>query len=271
MIMEPSSVLGPTHPLTRAMRDGRAVLRQARSVAMVLVAALTAALNGLVWAWAGVAGAVAVMAGLGVAAATVRVRARWAAREVIADGGERLPLAPIERERARLLADGTRSTLASSLERMLAQAAATTGRLAPPSLRPVFDVGIVQSLADDLGALATALRDGPETARGVALVEQLVTWGGSSLYSGDVARLRRSSAACATCSRTSTGRGDSAWHAAAQQHRGREVQQHDDQDDAEEHAGEARPVRAQRARAERRDALGRQPAARRRSAARIGM
>jgi hypothetical protein len=190
MHMEPSSLLGPTHPLTRAMRDGRAVLRQARGVAMVLAAALTAALNGLAWAWAGVAGSIAVLLGLGGAALALRLRARWAAREVIADGGERLPLAPIERERARLLADATRSTLASSLERMLAQAAATTGRLAPPSLRPVFDVGVVQSLADDLGALATALRDRPASARGVALVEQLVTWGGSSLYRGDVSRLR---------------------------------------------------------------------------------
>lgn len=190
MSMEPSSLLGPAHPLTRAMRDSSAVTRQARAVAMVLAAALTAALNGLAWAWAGAAGSVAVLVGLGAAALALRLRARWAAREVIAGGGERLALAPIERERERLLADGTRSTLAASLERMLAQATVTTGRLAPPSPRPVFDVGVVRSLADDLRALATALRDRPGSARGVALAEQLVTWGGSSLYGGDAARLR---------------------------------------------------------------------------------
>jgi hypothetical protein len=190
MCMEPSSLLGPTHPLTRAMRDSGAVRHQARAVAMVLVAALTAALNGLAWAWAGAAGSVAVLAGLGAAALLVRVRARWAAREVIADGGERLPLAPVERERARLLAEDTRTTLAGTLERMLAQAAVTTGRFAPPSLRPVFDVGVVQALADDLRALAAALRDEPAAARGVALAEELVTWGGSSLYGDGVEPLR---------------------------------------------------------------------------------
>jgi hypothetical protein len=190
MNMEPASLLGPTHPLTRAMRDSGAVTRQARAVAMLLAASVTAALSGLTWAWAGVVGAVLVMAGLGVASLAVRVRARWAAREVIADGGERLPLAPIERERERLLAEGTRSTLAGSLERMLLQAGATTGRLAPPSVRPVFDAGVVGALADDLRALAMALRDGPASARGVALAEQLVTWGGSSLYGHGVEPLR---------------------------------------------------------------------------------
>ena len=190
MSTEPSSLLGPTHPLTRAMRDSGAVTRQSRAVATLLAGALIAALNGLAWAWAGVAGAAAVLAGLGVAALAVRVRARWAAREVIADGGERLPLAPIARERTRLLAQDTRSTLAGTLERMLVQAGTTPGRLAPPSLRPVFDVGVVRALAEDLRALATALRDGPASARGVALAEQLVTWGGSSLYGHGVEPLR---------------------------------------------------------------------------------
>jgi hypothetical protein len=189
MDMEPSSLLGPTHPLTRAMRDGTAVTRQARGVAMVLAAALTAALNGLAWAWAGAAGSVAVLGALGGAAIAVRLRANWAAREVIADGGERLPLAPIERERARLLADGTRTTLATSLERMLVQAAATTRR-APPALHPMFDVGVVQAVAEDLRALAAVLRTGPATARGVALTEQLVTWGGSELHGRELEPLR---------------------------------------------------------------------------------
>jgi hypothetical protein len=171
------------------MRDSAAVARQARAVAALLAAAITASLNGLAWAWAGVAGGVAVLAGLGGVALAARVRARWAAREVIADGGERLPLAPIERERARLMADGTRSTLATSLERMLAQAAATT-RPAQPALRPMFDVRVVHAVAEDLRALAARLRAGPATARGVALAEQLVTWGGSELHGHELEPLR---------------------------------------------------------------------------------
>jgi hypothetical protein len=184
MDMDPSSLLGPAHPLTRAMRDGNAVTRQARAVAMVLAAALTAALNGLAWAWAGAAGSAAVLGALGGAAIAVRLRANWAAREVIADGGERLPLAPIKRERERLLADGTRRTLATSLERMLAQAAA------PSAVRPLFDIGVVQAVAEDLRALAVELRSGPASARGVALTEQLVTWGGSELHGRELEPLR---------------------------------------------------------------------------------
>jgi hypothetical protein len=188
--MEPSSILGPSHPLTRAMRDSAAVVRQARAVAMVLAATLTAGLNGLAWAWAGTGGAIAVLAGLGVTAIALRVRASWAAREVIAGGGERLPLAPIERERARLLADRTRSTLAASLERILTEARATRGRFDPPSTRPLFDVRVVQAVDEDLRVVAADLRSGPASARGIALAEQLVTWGGSELHGHELEPLR---------------------------------------------------------------------------------
>jgi hypothetical protein len=187
--MEPSSLLGPTHPLTRALRDSRAVARQARAVAMLLAAALTAALNGLAWAWAGAIGAAVVLLGLGAVAVAVRTRANWAAREVIADGGERLPLAPIERERARLLDEGTRSNLAASLERMLDQSTTTTRRNSP-ALRPLFDVGVVRAVDEDLRALARDLRAEPASARGIALTEELVTWGGSKLHGHELAPLR---------------------------------------------------------------------------------
>ena len=55
------------------------------------------------------------------------------------------------------------------------------------------------------GALAAALRDGPASARGVALAEQLVTWSGSSLHGREPrAASRGAQRASATCSRVST-------------------------------------------------------------------
>lgn len=183
--MEPSALLGPKHPLTRVLRDSDAVARQALAVAMLLAAALTAGANGVAWAWTGVAGAAIVLAGLGVVALVLRVRARWAACELIADGREGVPLAPVERERRRLLAEETRSALAASVERMLAHVAQPS-----PVVRPVFDVRVIAAVADDLGSLAAVLRAGPASARGLALTEQLVTWGGSPLYGHDIEPLR---------------------------------------------------------------------------------
>jgi hypothetical protein len=130
-----------------------------------------------------------VLVGLGAAAVAVRTRAHWAAREVIAGGGERLPLGPIERERARLLDAGTRSTLAASLERMLDQSAAAM-RVNAPALRPLFDVGVVRAVAEDLRAMALDLRAGPASARGIAMAEELVTWGGSKLHGHELEPLR---------------------------------------------------------------------------------
>jgi hypothetical protein len=167
------------------MRDRDTVARQALAVAMLLAAAITAALTGAAWAWAGAAAAAVVLAGLGVVALVVRLRAGWAARELIAGGGESVPLAPVARERRRLLAEDTRSTLATSVERMLAQALRTS-----PGVRPVFDVKVVGAVADDLRSLAAILRAEPASARGVALAEQLLTWGGSALYGHGVEPLR---------------------------------------------------------------------------------
>ena len=124
---------------------------------------------------------------LGVVAVVLRVRARWEALELIAEGRERLPLAPVERERRRLLGARTRSALAGSVERMLDAASRRPGTLAA---RPLFDVAVIRMLADDLRPLAEALRAGPATARGLALAEHLLTWGGSSLYGHDVAPAR---------------------------------------------------------------------------------
>jgi hypothetical protein len=188
--MEPTSLLGPAHPLTRIMRERAVVAHHAVTVATLLAAALTASLNGVAWAVPGVVGAAVALAGLGSFAIVLRLRAHQEAREVIADGGERLPLAPVEHERERLLAERTRSALAASLERLSAQADARPSRFAPPSPRPLYDLEVVREVADELRSTALVLRAGPASARGIALTEQLLTWGGSSLYGHRVMPLR---------------------------------------------------------------------------------
>jgi hypothetical protein len=188
--MEPSSLLGPAHPLVRLMRERETVAHQALVVAMVLAAAVTGWINGLHWAVAPVIGAGLALGGLGVVALALSARARWAAREVIAEGGERLPLAPVEHERRRLLDARTRTALAESLERLSRQATMNPSRYTPPSPRPIYDVAVIADVADDLRSTAAVLRAGPASARGVALTEQLLTWGGSVLYGRGVEPLR---------------------------------------------------------------------------------
>jgi hypothetical protein len=188
--MEPSSVLGSSHPLVRLMREREAVARQALVVAMLLAASVTAGLNGVGWALPLAGAAAAVLAGLGGVALALRMRAHWAARDVIAGGGERLPLPDVEHERRRLLDARTRVSLAESLERLSAQATQRPSRFAPPSARPIFDVRVIADVADDLRSTAEGLRAEPASARGVALAEQLLTWGGSALYGRGVTPLR---------------------------------------------------------------------------------
>ena len=183
-----SAVLGSQHPLTRVMHAEQVVGRHALAVGLLLAAALAGCADHLPWAPEAAIGAAAALAGLGMAAAVLRRRARWEALELIAEGREGLPLAPVERERRRLLGARTRSALAGSVERMLEYACRPARAGLGP--RPVFDVAVIRTLADDLRPLVEPLRAGPATARGLALAEQLLTWGGSSLYGHEVAPAR---------------------------------------------------------------------------------
>jgi hypothetical protein len=187
--MEPAAVLGPAHPLTRAMQAGHGVARRALVVAMTRAAAITASVSGIAWAPAVALAAAVVLAGLGAVALRFRLHANQAARDLIAGGREALPLAPVQRERRRLLGARNRTALATSLERLSAQATTSPSRFAPnpPAL---FDVRVARQVADELRSIAAALRAGPASARGIALVEHLASWGGSSLYGHDVEPLR---------------------------------------------------------------------------------
>jgi hypothetical protein len=116
-------------------------------------------------------------------------RRRFAARQLVLDGRESLPLGPVQRERRRLLEARTRHYVARSFERVLQH---VTRRPAPvpPSVRPLFDVGTVASVAEDLREIVKLLHTGVPHARGVALAERLLTEGVSPLYGYDAIALR---------------------------------------------------------------------------------
>jgi hypothetical protein len=183
---EPGTLLGSAHPLTRVSRATTAVARQACVATLLLAAALAATADGVAWAPAADAGAALTLAALGALAIALRARARWEARELIARGDEHLPLPPVERERRRLLSERTRRSVAASLERIVDLAAEPLPRFAPP----LFDVRVVRAVAGDLRRTAEVLRSGTASARGVALAERLVTWGGSELHGHELGPLR---------------------------------------------------------------------------------
>jgi hypothetical protein len=186
--MEPAGVLGPAHPLTRAMQAGHGVARQALVVATTLAAAITASVNEIAWAPAVALAAAVVLAGLGAIALRLRLGANQAARDLIAGGREELPLAPVQRERRRLLRARNRAALATSLERLSAQATTPRSRFAPYP-PPLFDVSVAPGRRRPALDRGRPARRPGQRARHL-LVEHLASWGGSSLYGRDVEPLR---------------------------------------------------------------------------------
>src|SRR4051812_9560059 len=187
--MSPDQLLGPDHPFARANDALAAVRRQVAAVALLLVGSLAALALGFGQAVTLVIGASIVLLGLGLVAGEQWDRRRHAARQLVLDGRESLPLAPIQRERRRLLEARTRHYVARSFERVLQH---VTRRPAPVpvSVRPLFDVRTVAAVVDDLCEIVKLLNAGVGPARGVALAERLLIEGVSPLYGYDAIALR---------------------------------------------------------------------------------
>jgi hypothetical protein len=182
-------VLGQSHPLTRGIDALGCVSKQWLTCVALMAGAVIAGIGGDAWA-----GAVALSAGLVLLTLTVvvlalRQRVRDEAMHLIAEGHEALPIAVVQRQRRRLLRPRTTDTLARTLEMMLGQA------LRPPRImtrgaRPLFSVLVIASVAPDLRALISVLRTENASARGVSLLERLITHGDSPLYGREAAVLR---------------------------------------------------------------------------------
>jgi hypothetical protein len=185
----PGDLLGSEHPFTRA-NDALAVFRrQAVAVGLLLLASLCGLIFGIGRAVPfAIASAIVVLV-LGALAGEQWDRRRFAARQLVLDGRESLPLAPVQRERRRLLEARTRHYVARSFERVLQHVTRRPAPI-PPSVRPLFDVGTVASVTEDLREIVRLLHGGVAHARGVALAERLLTEGVSPLYGYDAVALR---------------------------------------------------------------------------------
>lgn len=184
-----SAVLGSDHPLARATEALDGVVRQWLAVAAVLVGSIIDLAVGRAWAATLAASATVVLLGLAAIAAACRQSQRDCALALILAGRGSVPVAVVQRQRRRLVDSRTRTTLARNLAVMIDQASTRRG-LSACKIRPLFDRAVIRAVADDLRAVIRLLRSEQAPARGVALVEHLLTDGFSPLYGNQVESLR---------------------------------------------------------------------------------
>jgi hypothetical protein len=168
-----SAGLGSDHPLARASEALESLVSQLVAVAAVLGGGVIDLSDGRAWATTLAASAAAVLLGLAVIAGTCKQSQRDRALDLILEGRESVPVAAVQRQRQRLLDQRTRTTLAGNLAAMLDQAS-NRRKLAACRVRPLFDLAVVATVADDLRAVIRLLRANHTPARGVALAERLV-------------------------------------------------------------------------------------------------
>jgi hypothetical protein len=178
-------VLGRSHPLTPGIYAAGCVSKQWLTCAALMAGAVIVRIEGDVWAGAVVFSAGLVLLTLTVVVLALRQRVRDEAIHLIAEGHEALPIAVVQRQRQRLLSPRTTDALPRTLEMMLR----------PPGImtrgaRPLFSVLVIASVAPELCALISVLRTKNASARGVSLLERLITHGDSPLYGREAVVLR---------------------------------------------------------------------------------
>jgi hypothetical protein len=179
--------LGPDHPIVQATEAVRYTGRQWLHVAAVLTGGAIARLEGHAWALSLTCAAATVLAILSVLLGAHHRCERDCAIAVILDGGERVAIGAVQRERRRLLSDRTRHGLARTIERILRQA--RDRRLLRFTPIP-FDAVVVTTVADELVDVVARLKSPGVSAREVALADRLIRYALSPLYGRDVDALR---------------------------------------------------------------------------------
>ena len=102
-------------------------------------------------------------------------------------GDEDVPIAAVRRQRERLLDDDGRADLARLLDRI---AGHSTEPWPPGVVRPLYDPRTIAATAPALRDVADLLRNRPQSARGVAAAQRLVTDGASPLRGCDAQALQ---------------------------------------------------------------------------------
>jgi hypothetical protein len=185
----PQALLGPEHPLVRVLERRRLAQRWALAVGLLLAAGVVALIAGARAALALVAsaGVVESAIALGLAATIVNTRAR--ALELISAGDGNLPIAAVQRVRARLAGVGERRRLARDLDSLREIAAEWSPLLLGP--RTVCQPRVIVAVAQDLEQIAARLRAEPAGLRGIALLERSLSDGCSPFYGSDPELLRQ--------------------------------------------------------------------------------
>jgi hypothetical protein len=180
-------VLGAEHPLSRAVSALRAVTRHMLTIGALLSVGTVASVAGATWGEPLTAAAGAVLLTLAAAAGVLVATRGRHARALIEHGDEDLPIAAVRRQRQRLLDDDRRTHLARLLDRIARQ---STEPWPPGPVRPLYDPRTIAATAADLRDVAYLLRNRPQSARGVAAAQRLVTDGASPLHGCDARALR---------------------------------------------------------------------------------
>jgi hypothetical protein len=184
----PGTDLPTDHPLPRASDAVTYTARQCLYAAAVLTGSVIAVIESDRWAMPLAYSAASVLIVLtGLLFGHVQ-RERDCAMALILEGREGLDLAPVQRQRKRLLAPRTTERLIEELEDAvrLARRPTHSVSLTPPR----FEASVVVPLADDIHDVMSLLGDRRCSARAVASAEQLVEQAVSPLYGQDVDALR---------------------------------------------------------------------------------
>ena len=183
------AVLGAAHPLSRATEAVARVTRQWLTCAATLAGSIIAQLEGHPWATILTASSTLVLAGLTAALLMLRQQVSDRATDLIAEGREALPIATVQHQRQRLLAQRRRKALAKALDTVLRQATAPP-RIVTRGTRPLFDIRVIAAVGADLRAVIELLQTRNPPARGVALIDRLITDGQSAFYGHEPLPLR---------------------------------------------------------------------------------
>jgi hypothetical protein len=181
--------LGDDHPLVRVLCRTSAAMRHLLSVAVVLVFAAVAWFDGAHVAPALIAAAAVVEVALALQLASLRWLARERACDLIIQGRADLPLDDVRRQRRRLLDRAHCDDLADWLDRT--SAVAERSLRSPHQPAGFFNARVILAVRAELVDISARLREDAPGVRGVALVERLLSEGGSPLHGGSVSALRQ--------------------------------------------------------------------------------
>ena len=181
--------LGDDHPFVRVLARTAVAVRQSLVVAVAILGAGAAWVEGLAFAIEATAAAALVEAVLLVRLANLRWLVRERACDLIIHGRADLPLDAVRRQRCRLLDRAHCDDLADWVERTSAAAERSLGSRYQPAR--FVSSRVIVAVAPELAEIAARLREDAPGVRGVALVERLLSEGGSALHGGSVSALRQ--------------------------------------------------------------------------------